>query len=142
MNSLNATLNQLPSVAEAILKEYPYIRIICFYGEMGSGKTTLIKQLCHLLEVQNLTTSPTFAIVNEYKTNQDFLVYHFDLYRLNSIAEVENIGCTDYLYSGNYCFIEWPELMEPILDEAYLRIDIDMIDADTRQFRFSLINEF
>ena len=107
--------------------------VIAFYGKMGAGKTTFIKALCEELGVEDVITSPTFAIVNEYSTAADSslftlhssLIYHFDFYRIKKIEEVYDMGYEDYFYSGNLCLIEWPELIEDLLPEDALRVTIE-----------------
>ncbi|MBO4811209.1 MAG: tRNA (adenosine(37)-N6)-threonylcarbamoyltransferase complex ATPase subunit type 1 TsaE [Prevotella sp.] len=98
--------------------------VFAFYGKMGAGKTTFIKALCQELGVQDVITSPTFAIVNEYGTADDDTIYHFDFYRIKRIEEVYDLGYEDYFYSGALCFIEWPELIEDLLPEDAVRVDI------------------
>lgn len=120
----NIGLSDLNHVAEKIISVYNEDRIFCFYGIMGSGKTTLIKSICNYLGVKNLTSSPTFSIVNEYITIKDEILYHFDFYRIKSISEVYDIGYEDYFYSGNYCFIEWPEKISELLSIDFVKIDI------------------
>ena len=93
--------------------------IFLFSGDLGSGKTTMIKQICKDLGVVDEISSPTFSLVNEYRTKDDLPVYHFDLYRLKDLDEAQNIGITEYLDSGNLCLIEWPELILPLLEFPY-----------------------
>lgn len=140
MFTINATKEQLDLVVQQLFEHFPEERIFCFYGEMGSGKTTLIKKICQYLGVQNITSSPTFAIVNEYHSTQNQKIYHFDFYRIEELSEAEDIGFYDYLYSGNYCFIEWTEKIEELLDCNYIHIDIDCIDDNTRTFTVKLVN--
>lgn len=130
-----SNIDQLPAVAEALLGEFPGERFYAFFGKMGVGKTTLIKELCRQLGVEDNVSSPTFAIVNEYKIERDrsgandFMVgepvYHFDFYRLKSLAEAYDIGYEEYFYSGSWCFTEWTEKIEPLLPEHYVRVDIE-----------------
>ncbi len=134
MKELIANQQQLPEVAKAILETYPNERVFGFYGEMGTGKTTLIKEICHLLGVQDITSSPTFAIVNEYWTESGMPLYHFDFYRIDEPADATRIGFEDYLYSGNYCFIEWTEKVEEILQDDFIPIQIQRVDDQTRKF--------
>lgn len=136
MKEIVAGQTQLANVAEAILKEYPQERVFGFYGEMGAGKTTLIKEMCHYLGVQDVTSSPTFAIVNEYWTDDNRPLYHFDFYRIDEPADATRIGFEEYLYSGSYCFIEWTEKVEEILQGDYIRVDIQRVDDVTRKFIF------
>ena len=101
-------------------------RVFAFDGQMGAGKTTFIKKLCEEMGTTDVVNSPTFAIVNVYDVEQPYRgeVYHFDCYRLKDIREAMDFGAEEYLYSGNYCFIEWPEMIEPLLpdDTVYIRI--------------------
>ena len=104
--------------------------VIAFYGSMGAGKTTLIKDLCHRMGVTDEVNSPTFAIVNEYVTEQGESVYHFDFYRIKKLEEAYDIGYDNYFYSGNLCLIEWPEMIEPLLPERYVRVEIRQGETD------------
>lgn len=99
---------------------------------MGAGKTTLIKAICEELGVKETVTSPTFAIINEYKDAKSQSIYHFDFYRINKIEEVFDFGYEDYFYSNSLCFIEWPELVESILPENTVKISIHENDDSTR----------
>ncbi len=109
-----------------ILKQAEPHRVFAFDGQMGAGKTTFIKKLCEQMGTTDVVNSPTFAIVNVYDVEQPYRgeVYHFDCYRLKDIREAIDFGAEDYLYSGNYCFIEWPEMIEALLpeDTVYIRI--------------------
>lgn len=136
MQQITANEQQLPEVAKAILKAYPRERVFGFYGEMGTGKTTLIKEICRELGVQDITSSPTFAIVNEYWTESGAPLYHFDFYRIYEPADASRIGFEEYLYSGNYCFIEWTEKVEEILQGDFIPIHIQRVDDHTRLFSF------
>ena len=136
MQQMTANEQQLPEVAKAILAAYPQERVFGFYGEMGTGKTTLIKEICHELGVQDITSSPTFAIVNEYWTEQGAPLYHFDFYRIDEPADATRIGFEEYLYSGHYCFIEWTEKVEEILQGDFIPIRIQRVDDHTRIFTF------
>ena len=136
MQQITANEQQLSEVAKAILKAYPRERVFGFYGEMGTGKTTLIKEICRELGVQDITSSPTFAIVNEYWTEGGSPLYHFDFYRIDEPADASRIGFEEYLYSGNYCFIEWTEKVEEILQGDFIPIHIQRVDDHTRLFSF------
>ena len=136
MQAIKATENQLDQVAEAILKAHPEERVFGFYGEMGAGKTTLIKALCRALGVRDVTSSPTFAIINEYWTEAGEPLYHFDFYRIDEPADATRVGFEEYLYSGHYCFIEWTEKVEEILQGDFVPITIERVDDDTRLFKF------
>lgn len=109
-----------------ILHQAQSNRVFAFDGQMGAGKTTFIKHLCEQMGTQDVVNSPTFAIINVYDISLPYSgeVYHFDCYRLKNIQEAIDFGVEDYLYSGNYCFIEWPELIEPLLpdDTVYIKI--------------------
>ncbi len=114
----------LVPAAKQLIAAYPASRVFALYGSMGAGKTTFIKVLCHELGVADIVQSPTFSIINEYKTDDDHSVFHFDFYRIRSTAEVFDIGYEDYIYSGHYCFVEWPELIESLLPDDAIRIRI------------------
>jgi len=119
-----SNIEQLPDVARRLLDEFPDQRFFAFFGPMGVGKTTLIKELCAQLGVTQNVCSPTFAIVNEYSDRSGEPVYHFDFYRIKKLEEAYDIGYEEYFYSGCYCFTEWTEKIEPLLPDRYLRIDI------------------
>jgi tRNA threonylcarbamoyladenosine biosynthesis protein TsaE len=106
---------------------------------MGSGKTTLIAEICRQLGVTDTVSSPTFALINEYRTDCSDTVYHFDFYRTEKLSEVYDLGYEEYFYSGSTCLIEWPEKIEELLPESYARVDISAIDEDARQYTISLI---
>ena len=116
---------QLPSIARQLLEAFPDERFFAFFGKMGVGKTTLIKELCAQLGVEDNVCSPTFAIVNEYSTVEGDQLFHFDFYRLKNLDEAYDIGYEEYFYSGCYCFTEWTEKIEPLLPDHYLRITIE-----------------
>lgn len=124
-----SSVEELPAVARQLLKTYPEERFYAFFGKMGAGKTTLIKELCAQLGVEDNVCSPTFAIINEYSSGEGEPVYHFDFYRLKSLDEAYDLGYEEYFYSGCYCFSEWTEKIEPLLPEHYLRVAIDEVDA-------------
>jgi len=128
---------ELPEIAEFIINTFSEKRIFIFKGELGSGKTTLIKAICSLLKVDDLTNSPSFSIVNEYHTENGAMIYHFDFYRIENIKEVYDIGYEEYFYSGNYCFVEWPEIAEKILPPGHIEIGIEIQeDKKTRVISF------
>ena len=119
-----SNINELPDVARRLLDQFADERFFAFFGSMGVGKTTLIKEICSQLGVEQNVCSPTFAIVNEYADRDGEPIYHFDFYRLKNLDEAYDIGYEEYFYSGCYCFTEWTEKIEPILPDHYLRIDI------------------
>ena len=126
------SLSSLDSVSQMFINEIGANKVFAFYGEMGVGKTTFIKAICKALGVTETVTSPTFSIVNEYKTVNGNLTYHFDFYRIKDIEEAYDFGYEDYFYSGNYCFIEWPELIEAILPDNVIKVDIVITDGERR----------
>ncbi|PWA04712.1 tRNA (adenosine(37)-N6)-threonylcarbamoyltransferase complex ATPase subunit type 1 TsaE [Flavobacterium psychrotolerans] len=126
------SLEQINAVAEQILAQ-KLKNVILFYGEMGAGKTTLIKNLAKSLGVKSPTNSPTFSLVNEYQTAENKLLYHFDMYRIKSENEAYDIGMEEYLYSGNWCFIEWPEKIPNLIPEEHSIIKIKLIDNGKRE---------
>jgi len=127
------SVEDLKEIAQAIANKSQGKKIILFNGEMGSGKTTLIKALCNVLGSKDEASSPTYAIVNEYHGDQ--LIYHFDLYRLKGEEELIDLAFKDYLDSGDYCLIEWPELALPFL-ESYLSVDISVNELGERNIKF------
>lgn len=127
-------LEDLPRVANELLQHIGDSRIVLLDGGMGAGKTTLVKHLCEALTVTDNVTSPTFTIVNEYATKSGEPVYHFDLYRLEKESEALDFGMEDYLCSGHYCFIEWPEKAPNLLSEDAVKIKID-VDNQERTFK-------
>lgn len=130
------SLDQIQEVAEQIIASNPN-KIILFNGEMGVGKTTLIKQLCKSLGVKDATSSPTFSLVNEYQTSNNQTVYHFDFYRLNKETEALDMGVDDYLYSGNWCFIEWSEKIASLLPEDTSTITIELLADGKRELKLA-----
>lgn len=127
MKSLKITsLDSIEEVAKEFINLMGDDTIFAFYGKMGAGKTTFIKALCKALGVEYEVNSPTFAIVNEYRSETTAeLIYHFDFYRIKKVEEVYDLGYEDYFYSGALCFIEWPELIEELLPEDTKKISIE-----------------
>ena len=111
-------------------------QVYAFYGHMGAGKTTFIKAVCEELGVDDVVTSPTFAIVNEYTASDGTPIYHFDFYRIKKLEEVYDMGYEDYFYSGALCFIEWPELIEEILPDDAVRVSISEQEDGSRLVSF------
>jgi tRNA threonylcarbamoyladenosine biosynthesis protein TsaE len=130
------TIDQLESVAQQIIAQQPQ-KVILFHGEMGVGKTTLIKQLCENLGVLEATSSPTFSLVNEYKIANNQLVYHFDFYRLKNEIEALDMGADDYFYSGNWCFIEWAEKIPNLIPEEHSVITIELLADGKRHLQLT-----
>ena len=127
MNLHLNNLSDLDYVAQKFVNKMDNRKVFAFYGEMGAGKTTLIKAICKAMGVTETITSPTFSLVNEYKDDDDNPIYHFDFYRIKNIEEAFDFGYEDYFYSGNICFIEWPELIESLLPtdvvEVIIKVD-------------------
>lgn len=121
--------SDLPAVAEDILSVAAHDKIFVLQGVMGAGKTTLIKVLCAQLGVADATSSPTFSLVNEYRAKDGSPVYHFDFYRIKNESEAYDMGYEDYLYSGNYCFIEWPEKIADLIPGDCVKIVISVEDG-------------
>ncbi|MEI7981518.1 MAG: tRNA (adenosine(37)-N6)-threonylcarbamoyltransferase complex ATPase subunit type 1 TsaE [Bacteroidota bacterium] len=110
--------------AEKLILGHPGSRVFALYGNMGAGKTTFIKVLCRVLEVVDTIQSPTFSIINEYMTTAGKSVFHFDFYRINKLEEVYDLGYEDYIYSGSYCFLEWPGLIDSLLPAETVKVSI------------------
>jgi tRNA threonylcarbamoyladenosine biosynthesis protein TsaE len=130
------SLDQITEVVSQILAQNPQ-KVILFYGEMGVGKTTLIKQLCQNLGVTEATSSPTFSLVNEYQTTDNKTVFHFDFYRLKSETEALDMGIEDYLYSNSWCFIEWAEKIPNLIPEQHSIITIDLLQDGKRLLKMN-----
>lgn len=129
-------IENIGEAAKTFIQAIGENKIFAFYGKMGSGKTTFIKAICEQLGVEDVITSPTFAIVNEYNYNDNSIsntIYHFDFYRIRRIEEVYDMGFEDYFYSGALCFIEWPELIEDLLPIDAVKVKINEIDDNTRE---------
>ncbi len=132
MKLLLNNLSDIDAVAQKFVDNMGNRKIFAFYGEMGAGKTTFIKALCKTLRVAETITSPTFAIINEYNKEDGDPIYHFDFYRIKNIEEAYDFGYEDYFYSGHLCFIEWPELVEPLLPESVVKVQIVVMDNGER----------
>jgi len=124
--------SHLREAAKHFLRETAGYRIIAFYGQMGSGKTTFIKALCKEMGVTDTVTSPTFTLINEYRRPGDVPVFHFDFYRITKISEVLDFGIEEYFDSASPCFMEWPELIEPLLPPETLRISVTVMADGSR----------
>jgi tRNA threonylcarbamoyladenosine biosynthesis protein TsaE len=125
------SIEELPKAAKDLLEFAGNQRVFLFFGEMGAGKTTFIKAICKTLGVSDSVSSPTFSIVNEYSAGEA-LIYHFDFYRLKKQTEALDLGYEDYLYSGNYCFIEWPEKISELLPERYVEVKLEEMSKNER----------
>jgi tRNA threonylcarbamoyladenosine biosynthesis protein TsaE len=133
-------IEELSKVSDLLLDWREKSNIIAFYGTMGAGKTTLVKNLCQKLGVSDEVNSPTFALVNEYQTETFDSIFHFDFYRIKSLEEVFDIGYEDYFYGGSLCLLEWPELIDPLMPEHFIKVEITHGDTDTnRKIRCSLV---
>ena len=126
------SLSEINNIAAKFIQAHPADRIFAFYGEMGAGKTTFIKALCEEMKVLDYVTSPTFALINEYKTESNQTIFHFDFYRIKDPSEAFDFGYEDYFYSGDYCFIEWPELIETLLPSIVEKVTIREIENGRR----------
>lgn len=126
------SLEHLPQAAEDILAVAGLRRVIAFSGTLGSGKTTIIKALCKILGADDLVTSPSFTLVNEYITGKGESLYHIDLYRINDISEAYDFGIEEYLYGNSFCFVEWPEIIKDILPPGTLSIKISIGSNEER----------
>ena len=133
-----STIEELAEVSMHILsyiKEFP---VVCFNGEMGAGKTTLIKQICEDVGVLDSMSSPTFSIVNEYRNHEGGVIYHFDFYRLQSEREAVDIGVDEYLYSGDICLIEWANQLPGLIPPQHLEINIKLVGEMEREISIEL----
>lgn len=126
------SLDEIDSIAKKILSENPQ-KVILFNGNMGVGKTTLIKALAKNLGVNDVTSSPTFSLVNEYQANNNELLFHFDVYRLKNETEALDMGIEEYLYSGNWCFIEWAEKIQNLIPNEHSIISIELLNDGKRK---------
>ena len=127
-------LDNIRAAAREFIENMGDARVYAFYGKMGAGKTTFVKAICEELGVEDVITSPTFAIINEYEGEET--IYHFDFYRIKKLEEVYDMGYEDYFYSGALCFIEWPELIEEILPDDAVRVSIIEQQDGSRLVKF------
>lgn len=130
---LSYDFSKIRETANDLVVRFGNHKIWTFTGGLGAGKTTLINHIVQSMGSIDIVSSPTFSLVNEYRISEDKLLYHMDLYRLDSIDEALNIDIEGYLFSGQYCFIEWPALITPLFDDDVLEIDIQIIDELTRK---------
>lgn len=129
-------LEQINSAARQFINNIGDRKVFAFYGKMGAGKTTFTKAICEELQVSDVITSPTFAIINEYESPEVGTIYHFDFYRIKKLEEVYDMGYEDYFYSGRLCFIEWPELVEDLLPENVTKVTIVENEDGSRTVTF------
>lgn len=127
-----SALSEIYRVAEKFIEAHPADRLFAFYGKMGAGKTTFIKALCEKLQVVDYVTSPTFALINVYETEHNKEIYHFDFYRIKGIEELFDLGYEEYFFSDEYCFLEWPELIEPLLPPHTVKVTITETERGSR----------
>ena len=132
------TLDNIKQAAHDFLEATANYKVIAFHGEMGAGKTTFIHALCDAMQVKDVVTSPTFAIINQYNTTAGQIIFHIDLYRIKDEAEAITAGIEDCLFSGNTCFVEWPEKAPGIFPDNTLHIMISAIDTKTRKLQINL----
>jgi tRNA threonylcarbamoyladenosine biosynthesis protein TsaE len=136
MNIKIQDIDHIREAAREFIKHIGQRRVFAFYGKMGAGKTTFVKAICEELGVEDVITSPTFAIINEYGLPDGDSLYHFDFYRIKKLEEVYDMGYEDYFYSGSLCFIEWPELIEDVLPDDAVRVSIEEQPDGSRQVVF------
>ncbi len=127
----------LEAAAGTLLKAFPDKRLFAFYGAMGAGKTTIIKAICEYLGATDLVSSPTFTLVNEYRTGGGNSLYHIDFYRIKKTEEIFDFGIEEYFAGGSYCFMEWPELVEDYLPPDTIRIKINVGEKEERILEIS-----
>ncbi|MDR3287286.1 MAG: tRNA (adenosine(37)-N6)-threonylcarbamoyltransferase complex ATPase subunit type 1 TsaE [Prevotellaceae bacterium] len=125
-------LSKLSDAVAELLQRIGNQRIIAFYGKMGAGKTTIIKEICRQINVTDIVSSPTFALINEYHCADGKQVFHFDFYRINKLGEAYDLGYEEYFYSNNLCLIEWAEKIESLLPDNTLKIKIEEIENGVR----------
>ena len=131
---------ELPEAAARILSSFPGEKVFAFYGDLGAGKTTFIKVFCQVLQVTDEVASPSFSIINEYRSSSGDLVYHFDFYRIKKAVEVLDIGFEEYIYSGAWCFMEWPEKIAELMPDNYVYIKIDELQkGQERSITYGLV---
>jgi tRNA threonylcarbamoyladenosine biosynthesis protein TsaE len=130
----------LPQIAKELLQLFPKQRKIAFYGQMGAGKTTFVKALCEALKVSDVVSSPTFSIVNEYLSEQNERLYHFDFYRIKDEQEAFDMGYEDYFYSDAYCMVEWPERVANLIPEDFAQLSITVDEDGSREIKL-MMNE-
>jgi len=136
LQTITYTLDRIDEMANLLIQEAVDQKVWIFRGEMGAGKTTLIKSLAKAFQVADSVSSPTFGIVNEYQTQEKGLIYHFDFYRLDDPMEALDIGIEEYFYCGNYCWLEWAEKITPFLPEQFFHIELALASETGRILTF------
>ena len=136
MDIIIKDIEHIREAAREFIKQIGDRHVFAFYGKMGAGKTTFVKAICEELGVEDVITSPTFAIINEYTTGEGDSLFHFDFYRIKKLEEVYDMGYEDYFYSGALCFIEWPELIEDILPDEAVHVSITEQEDGSRLVTF------
>ena len=141
MNQVFTAKNEddLSDISKKII-DFSDSNLFLLYGDMGVGKTTLVKSLCSMLDVVDVVTSPTFSIVNQYKRSNNKYVFHFDFYRTKNENEIFDIGYEEYLFSSSYCFVEWPEKFEELLPNRFVKIEMKL-ENNFRKIRVKNINQ-
>ncbi|MBN2614152.1 MAG: tRNA (adenosine(37)-N6)-threonylcarbamoyltransferase complex ATPase subunit type 1 TsaE [Bacteroidales bacterium] len=144
MSELNQIVSRTPDdlkdIAQTILNRSGDVRIFSLFGKMGAGKTTLIKAFAEVMGSEDTVSSPTFSLVNEYSDAEGDSFFHFDFYRINSLEEVYDMGFEEYLYSGKYCFFEWPEKILELLPKTFVYILIEVNDKGEREIQYGIRN--
>jgi tRNA threonylcarbamoyladenosine biosynthesis protein TsaE len=135
---VNFNLSEIENIAAVFISQIGNNKVIAFHGEMGAGKTTFIHAVCTALAVKDVVVSPTFSIINEYKTGRGDVVYHIDLYRLKDAAEAIAAGVEDCLYSGNLCMLEWPEVAPGIFPDDTIHCYLKSISHNERNLKINL----
>jgi tRNA threonylcarbamoyladenosine biosynthesis protein TsaE len=125
---------ELADAAKKLINSCPGFKVFAFSGEMGSGKTTFIKAICKHLGSSDHFSSPSYSVINLYSLADSSQICHIDLYRISDLKEALDLGITEYLDSGDYCFIEWPEILKPILSKDYVDIEISVLNSESRKF--------
>jgi tRNA threonylcarbamoyladenosine biosynthesis protein TsaE len=133
------SLDGLKKVAKELIRQFPDHRVFALYGKMGAGKTTFIKAICSGLGSSDNVTSPTFALINEYNRPDLSSIFHFDFYRIEHLEEAYDLGYEDYIYSGDYCFIEWPEMIEPLLPDNIVEVKIEAQEDGNRNISARIV---
>jgi len=125
-------LEDIGKAASKIIEIAANYKIWLFYGTLGAGKTTMIKEICHIFNIEDRVVSPTFSIINEYRNSAGEIFYHFDFYRINSLEEAEDLGCEEYFESGNPCFVEWPQIVLPLVPGKKMEIVMEAMPDASR----------